>query len=123
MNPALVHFLHGDGEPVPELRTRLDEACLRRRIAERAPELAHGGVQAVVEVNKHILGPQSRAEHLAGDQLSRVIEKEREDAERLRLKAKPEPVFAQIAALQIDFEVAEANAPRTAGSVHRTGRF
>ena len=77
-------------------------------IGERVAELVHCGVEAVVEVDKHVGGPELRAEIFAGDQLAGTREENGEDFEGLAGEFEARAMLPEFVSVQIDQERAEA---------------
>ena len=73
-------------EAVAPFGYRFDEARRRRIIAKRTPNASHRLIQAKIEVDKRVLGPDSFFQLFAGDYLSRVLQQSSQNFEGLILK-------------------------------------
>ena len=79
------------------------------RISQRSTQAGNGDVQAVVEVNEHIVAPKPPALVIACDHLSRVLQEGSKYLERLMAEANPVTTFAENARGQVDLEAVEAD--------------
>lgn len=78
-----------------------DETRLPGVVAERSAELSHGGVDAVLEVNKNIGGPKPLLKFLAGDPLARPFQENDQNLKGETLQPDFYPVFEQLPRGQI----------------------
>src|SRR5271165_3035031 len=63
-------------EPVAALGEGFDEAGIVGFVGESVAEFVDGGVEAVLEVDEGVFGPEAFLELLAGDELARVLEED-----------------------------------------------
>jgi hypothetical protein len=98
-----------------------DEARAVGGIAEGIADLVDGFVEAVVEVDIGVGGPETFLQIFAGDDLAGMVEEHREDADGLFLEADAKAVFAELAGAKIEFENSEAEpCARLGGVGHQT---
>jgi hypothetical protein len=95
-------------ETVATFRDGLDEAGSGRGIPERAANLGDRGVQARVEFDERVVGPQELPQLLARDQLTRPGYQEAEYAGRLLLQGHATAVAVQNPRIEIELERSEA---------------
>ena len=100
--------LYRRDEPVADLRHGLQKPRSRRRIPKRLPDLLNRRIQALVELDELVLGPEAVLELLSGDDLAGLLEQSLEDAERLVLQPHLHAALAQLAGGEVDLEDAEA---------------
>ena len=81
------------------------------RVAECLAQPGSSCVQVVVEIDENVFRPEASAKIFARDGLPGVLQKHRQDLERLIAKLEFDSVLAKKARRQIDFKVAEANEP------------
>ena len=94
-------------EAVAEAGEGLDEARLRRVVAEDGPEPLHHRVDAVLEVDRRPVRPQPLPDVLAGDDVAGPIEHQRQQLERLLLQADGIAAAAHLAQAHVDLDAAE----------------
>jgi hypothetical protein len=64
---------YGRDEPVSPPRNRLHESRLLRIVLQHLPNLADGGIDAVIGIEENILAPDLLDDPVAGDQLPSLI--------------------------------------------------
>jgi hypothetical protein len=69
----------------------------------------HRFVQASVEIDEGIRGPQLFHQFVAGDQLAGAIEQHGENVKRLLLKIRGVPVGAEFAGAQVELELSKTH--------------
>ena len=94
-------------EAVADAGQRLDEPRLRRVVAEDGPQPLHDRVDAVLEVDRGAVRPQPLADVLAGDDVARAIEHQREELERLLLQPHGVGAAPHLAQAHVDLDAAE----------------
>jgi hypothetical protein len=84
-----VDFEHGDGshKPIATARDRLDELRTLHTVAEGYAQFANSGVQADIEVDKCVGGPEYLLQLLAPHEISGTFQKRNENAPGLFLQA------------------------------------
>lgn len=105
-------FKHGD-EAIAAAGKRFDVARLHVGVAERDAQRADRGIDAVLEVNKGICGPELRLHFLARDEFAGVFQEHGQDLKRPAGKAELSAVLPEFVRVQIYFVGAEANVPRS----------
>jgi hypothetical protein len=80
--PSFLCFDHSD-EAITLAFNGPDVAWLVGGITEPVPQLLHRYIQAVIEVAKVIVGPQSCAQHLTGNHLALCLDQCRQNLQRL----------------------------------------
>jgi hypothetical protein len=101
-------------EAVAPLRDGLDVEGLVCGVAQGIAQLHDCGIQAVIEINVSIGGPQTLAQLFASDDVAGAFQQEDEDAEGLFAQLDECATAAQLGVADIDFEDAEAPALRAA---------
>ena len=71
-----LNLLHRCIETVADPRQRFDVTGFGGGIVERGAELADGGVEAMLEIHKRVVGPELAANLLAGDDVAGADEQE-----------------------------------------------
>jgi hypothetical protein len=104
-------------KPVPFSRQRFHIAWLFRRIPEHLPEARYCNVQAVVEIDKSLIGPELPPEFFASDQFAWALDQRKEHPAGLIGQPKANAVLAKLASLRVQLERAEAE--ELARGVHR----
>ena len=94
-------------EAVATLRQRLDIARCIGFVAERLAQFLDRRVQAVVEINERVGGPEALANLLAGDQLAGLLQQDFENLDRLALQLQPDAILTELSALRVELEGAE----------------
>ena len=80
-------------------------------VSEGLADFVDGGVEAVVEVDEGVGGPELLLQLFAGDDFSGALEQQGEDLERLALQAELDSALAQFACAEVEFEDSEAGYP------------
>ena len=80
-------------------------------ISEGLADLVDGGVEAMVEVDEGVGGPEFLLQFFAGDDFSGALEQQGEHLEGLTLQAKLDSALAQFACAEVEFEDSEAGYP------------
>ena len=75
--------LDGRDESIPLARNGLDERGSIRRIAQSLPDLADRGVDAGLDVDEHVLAPQSIDDVATGDELTSTLDQQDQEVHRL----------------------------------------
>jgi hypothetical protein len=75
----------------------LDKARIARFIAEHLPDFLNGGIQAVIEFDKCVVGPKLFAQLFASLQLPRSLQKQRQQSQGLLLNMDLVSVFKEAA--------------------------
>jgi hypothetical protein len=73
-------------------------------VAERGAQALDGGVHAVLEVDKGAVRPQTMTQLVARDDITRALEHETKNLERLILKAHQPRAVAQFTGPAIELE-------------------
>lgn len=94
-------------EAVSAARERFDEAGIGGGVAEGFAQLVDRGVEAVIEIDEGVRGPESLAEFFAGDDFAWTFEKSEQDLERLLLQAEAFVGLAKFAGARVCFELIE----------------
>src|SRR5579863_4403702 len=102
-------FLDWGDEAVSAAGEGFDIAGARSGIPESFADLVYGGVEAVIEIDEGIGGPEFLADFFAGDDVAWALEEQGQDLKGLVLQAELRPVLAQLAGGQVKFEDAEAD--------------
>src|SRR6185437_7982382 len=90
-------------EAVPLPNDRLQETRLLGIVAQCLPNLAHGGINALLGIEKYVPAPEPRHDGLAADQLVAVLHQEDEELHGDFFQAEAGAVQAQLIALQVQF--------------------
>src|SRR6185295_16800772 len=93
---------------VPPAGQGLHETRLLGGVAESVPEPLDGAVEADVEVDEGIAGPEGLADLLPCHDLARTFQEEGEDLKGLLLQPDLQPFPVQLPRARIELEVAEA---------------
>jgi hypothetical protein len=101
--------LNRSDEAVSAACQGFDEAGARSGIAQDFAYFVDGGVEAVVEVDEGVGGPEFLLKIFAGHDFSGAVEEHGKDLEGLSLEAKFDAAFAEFAGVQVEFEDAEAD--------------
>ena len=99
---------YGCDETVAALGDRFDVDGSIGEVAEGVAELHHRGVEAVVEIDEGVGGPENAAEVFAADELAGVLEKINKRTEGLLANPDRDAIAAQLGIAGIDLEDAEA---------------
>ena len=106
--PRLCH--RGD-EPVTPPREGLDVTGGLGRVAQGLPQLPHGRVEAVVEVDERVRGPELVPQLLSGHHLARPLQEQGQQAKRLILQTDLQSLPAQLPGREVDLKGPEAEDP------------
>ncbi len=98
-------------EPVSTPRQRLHETRVIRVVAEGGPQPFDRGVEAVLEVDERAVGPEPALQLVAGDHVTRALEHQPQDLERLLLQADGGAVLVQLTRPDVELERSEAQQP------------
>jgi len=79
------HPFHRYHEPIASAGEGLDVLRLVRRVAQCAPEILDGGVDAVVKLDNSVVGPQLLPDLFAGDDFASALDQYPQDLQRLFL--------------------------------------
>jgi hypothetical protein len=89
-------------------RQSFNEARARGRVAQGRSQTVDGSVQAMVEIDEGVRGPESLANPLTGHYLSRMFQQHYQDLEWLVLKLYFIALLAQLAQARINLKDTEA---------------
>ena len=95
------------GKPIAAARERLNELGVLYAIPERPPELADGGIETDIKVDESVRRPKHPLQLLACHEISRLLQKQQEDASRLFLQPDAMAILAQLSRSGLQFEPAE----------------
>src|SRR5438034_2270355 len=98
-------------EPVTPAREGLDVTGAFGRVAQGFPQLPYGRVEAVVEVDERVRGPELVPQLLSGHHLARTLQEQGQQAKRLILQTDLASLPAQLSGREVDFEGPEAEDP------------
>src|SRR5205809_7946068 len=104
-------------EPVTPAREGLDVTGGLGRVAQGLPQLPHGRVEAVVEVDERIRWPELVPQLLSGHHLARTLQEQGQQAKRLILQTDLQSLPAQLPGGEVDFEGPEAEDPPRGGEL------
>ena len=96
--------LHRGDETVSAAGEGFDVARAGSRVSESFAHLVDGGVQAVVEVDERVGGPELLLQLFARDDFAGTFEQQRQHLEGLSLQAQLDAALAQFACAEIEFE-------------------
>lgn len=102
----------GSQQAITASAHRLNKARRLRVVAQNLAQLAHGGVEAVFEVYKGVVGPKALMQFRAGHQLPGPLGQRQQQAARLLLQADGAAILAQVARAEIESERSEAKTAR-----------
>ena len=88
-----------------------DEARARCGIAQRLANLVHRGIQAVIEIDEGVGGPDFFAQLVARDHLTGILQQGSENLKRLFQKPDASAVLAQLSGGEVDFKNAKSQKP------------
>jgi hypothetical protein len=91
------------------LGQRLDEARTLGRIAQRRSQAGNCDVQAVVEVDEHVIGPKLPAKCIAANHLPWLLEQRCEYLKRLIAEANLVSTLSDLACIEVNLEAVEAD--------------
>src|SRR5688572_22873240 len=95
-------------ESISPSRKRLDEARVVGGVAKRRSQPLHGGVEAVLEIDKRAVRPEPLAQLVPGDHVAWTLEHQSKDFERLLLQPDAHAVLPQLAGSDVELERAKA---------------
>ncbi len=105
---AFLVGVHGSEEAIAVPRNGFHIARALRRIRKGRAQLRHRFIQAAIEIDKRLRGPELFADLFARDYLARMFQEERKYLEGLLLQLDSNASFAQLRSPQVHFENAEA---------------
>ena len=119
MRPVLClrNFLDWCNEAISDSRQRLNESRILRRFAQSFAQPHYCRIQAVVEINERVTRPESFAEFLAGDNFSRPLNEDSQNAALLFLKLYLAPLFSQFVGEEVHLEQTKPYEAGRLGSV------
>src|SRR5208282_1976171 len=94
-------------KPIPALGQSFNVARSVGLVSQGLTKFLYRRVQAVIEINKRVSGPEALLDLLASDQLSGPCQQHFEDLDWLALQPQPDVVLAQLSALTVQLEGAE----------------
>jgi hypothetical protein len=94
-------------EAVATARDGFDEARAFGGVAECVANFVDGLIEAVIEIDVGVGGPEIFLEVLAGDEFAGMLDEYGEDTEGLFLDSDAQAVFAEFAGAKIEFEDSE----------------
>jgi hypothetical protein len=94
-------------ESVSAARQRFNVAGPLGGVAEHLAKTRNCIVQAMVEIDKSIGGPNQRSQLLASDHIAGVLEQSGQDLQRLTLQPQSYPLFAQLPSAEVQLEIIE----------------
>lgn len=100
----------GSDEAVAATGKGFDEAGIVGGVAQGFAELVDSGVEAVAEIDEGVIGPNTLAELIAGDELAGVLEESGQDLKGLARKLDANAGLAEFTRAQVHRERAEAKA-------------
>src|SRR6267378_4322373 len=89
------HAIYRRDKAVSAAGESLDEARIGRGIAERLANLVYGGIQAVIEIDERIGGPDFLPQVVACNHASGIFQQNAEDLKGLLLQTQASAVFAE----------------------------
>src|SRR5882757_3473803 len=117
------HAIHWRDEAVSATRESLDEARTGRGITQRFANLVNGGIQAVVEIDESVGGPDFLTQVIACNYAPGTFEQNAEDLKRLLLETHESAILAELSGRQVHLKDAKAPKPGfAAGRWHRHNR-
>ncbi len=99
----------GSDETVAAFGESFDEAGVVGLVGEGVAEFVDGGVEAVLEIDEGVFGPQAFLELLAGDDEAGVFKEDGENLEGTILELEADAGFAEFAGEQIGLVGAETD--------------
>jgi hypothetical protein len=99
--------LKSGDEAIADAGNRLDVQRSIGGISERVTKLDHGFVEAAVEIDIDVGGPQLLPDFFAGDGLAGALEQDEQEIEGLLLKFDARAFLAEFVGARIDFEDTE----------------
>jgi hypothetical protein len=98
-------------ESIPDAGQRFYVDRAPGRIAQSLPQFDNCFIQATVEIDVDIGGPESRSKLLAGHDVTRAIEENQQQFKWLVLELYPGAIFSEFARTYVQFENPEGQAP------------
>jgi hypothetical protein len=102
-----VSGIHRRNKPVSEARQRFNAARPLGGVTEHLAKPRNRIVQAMVEIDKSVGGPNLRSQLLASDHIAGALEKNGQNLQRLTLQPQSDPVFAQLPCANVQLEIVE----------------
>ena len=96
--------MSGGDVAIAASRHRLDERRPGGIVAEGGAHPFDGGVEAVLEVDEGAVWPETVAQFVSSDEVSRALEQRAQDFERLTLKLEARRADSQLAGAQVELE-------------------
>lgn len=113
--------VHRCDEPVSAARKRFNVARRLGGIAQYLTQARNRIVQAMIEINKRVSGPDLLSQLFARDYISGPLQQSSQDLQRLTLQAEAYAAFAQLTGANVQFKAIESQYARGwEGGVHRT---
>ena len=100
---------HRRDEAVSPFRDCLDKAWTFRRVPERIPQTLYGRIDAVIEFDSRIVGPQPLPDLFSRHQLARAFQKFEKDKKGLLLQADSLSAPSQLRGSEVELKLAKAN--------------
>lgn len=101
--------LHGSEEAISAARERFHKTGILCGVAQCIAQALHGGVQAVVEINKGIRRPQAGVKILPCNHFSGALQKRGQHLKGLFLEASLEPVAAELPGTKVYLKDSKAD--------------
>ena len=114
--------LDGRDEAIALAGNRLHEDRSLRRIAQRLPDLADGGVDAGLDVDEDVLGPEPGDDVAPRDELAPPLDQQDEEVHRLPLEPYRLPFTPQLVGRDVQLEGVKAERLGRFGGRHRDWR-
>jgi hypothetical protein len=105
--PGSVSY-RGD-EAIADTGDGLDVAGRGGRVPEGVAKFLDGLVEAVIEVDKDVGGPEALAEFVAGDDFAGALEEQSQELQRLLRQGEFGPVPAELPGFEIELKEAKVN--------------
>src|SRR5258708_9601395 len=96
--------LHSANETISSAGNGLDKSGTTRRITQDFANLVDRGIQAVVEVNEGVGGPELVAQFFSGNDDAWTFEEECQKRKRLGLQADTRSLLAKFSGFQVGFK-------------------
>ncbi len=96
------YFFDRSDKPIPVARQGLDEAGIVRGVAQGLPEPHDGGIQAMVEVNECVIGPEPLSQLLSCNDFASLFQQDGENATGLLLEPDLTALLAEFTGTQIN---------------------
>ena len=120
MGPRSVrNDLDGRDEAIALARTVSTNAGGVRRIAQRLPDLADGGVHTGLDIDEDVLGPEAGDDVTPRDELTAPLDEEDEQVHRLPLEPYRSALTAQLVGGDVELEVVKPEGLVRFGGRHR----